>query len=282
MTGSPRFAGRAAFVTGAASGIGRATALRLASEGARIFACDVDKIGLDETVAAISRAGGSAVAHPLDVSDAAACRDAIAAAAARFEKLDVLCNIAGVMCWGHATAISEAEWSRVVAVNLSGVFFLCQAAVPHLVASRGVIVNMASAAGIKGQAYTLPYSVTKAAVIALTKCLALEFGKQGLRVVAVAPGGVKTALTAQTKFAEVRVAQERAVRALQESVRLSILRYTSGLAGYFEVLEAQQQLFPAEISLAQVQLNQLLTVVTLYRALGGGWQLSDDQWSQKP
>ncbi len=93
---------------------------------------------------------------------------------------------------------------------------------------------------------------------------------------------VSNTLTAQTKFTEVRVAQERAVRALQESVRLSILRYTSGLAGYFEVLEAQQQLFPAEIALAQVQLSQLLTVVTLYRALGGGWQLTDDQWSQKP
>ena len=195
-----RFADRSVFVTGAASGIGRATALRLASEGARIFACDVDKTRLDETVAAIAAAGGAAAAHPLDVSDPVACREAVAAAAQRFGKLDVLCNIAGVMCWGHATEISEAEWNRVVAVNLSGVFFLCQAAIPHLLETRGVIVNMASAAGIKGQAYTLPYSATKAAVISLTKCLALEYGKRGLRAVAVAPGGVKTALTAQTKF----------------------------------------------------------------------------------
>jgi meso-butanediol dehydrogenase/(S,S)-butanediol dehydrogenase/diacetyl reductase len=197
-----RFQDRAVFLTGAASGIGRATAIRLASEGALIFACDVDKQKLDETVAAITSAGRDAVAHPLDVSDPAACRDAVAAAVARFGRLDVLCNIAGVMCWGHATEISEAEWSRVVAVNLSGVFFLCQAAIPHLLETRGVIVNMASAAGIKGQAYTLPYSATKAAVVSLTKCLALEFGKRGLRAVAVAPGGVKTALTAQTKFPE--------------------------------------------------------------------------------
>jgi meso-butanediol dehydrogenase/(S,S)-butanediol dehydrogenase/diacetyl reductase len=197
-----RFADRAVLMTGAASGIGRASALRLAAEGARVFACDVDKPRLDETVAAIAAAGGEAAAHPLDVSDPAACRDAVSAAVARFGRLDVLCNIAGVMCWGHATAISEAEWNRVVAVNLSGVFFLCQAAIPHLLASRGVIVNMASAAGMKGQAYTLPYSVTKAAVVSLTRCLALEFGKQGLRAVAVAPGGVKTALTAQTRFPE--------------------------------------------------------------------------------
>jgi multidrug efflux system outer membrane protein len=93
---------------------------------------------------------------------------------------------------------------------------------------------------------------------------------------------VSNVLTAQTKFAEARAERERAVRAYQESVRLSLIRYNSGLAGYFEVLDAQQQLFPAEIALAQVQLNELLTVVTLYRALGGGWQLTDDQWTQKP
>jgi multidrug efflux system outer membrane protein len=93
---------------------------------------------------------------------------------------------------------------------------------------------------------------------------------------------VSNALTAQSRLAEARGAQERSVRAYQESVRLSRLRYDQGLAGYFEVLEAQQQLFPAEIALAQIQLDQLLTVVTLYRTLGGGWQLSDEQWTQKP
>jgi meso-butanediol dehydrogenase/(S,S)-butanediol dehydrogenase/diacetyl reductase len=199
---SNRFASKSVLVTGAASGIGRATAIRLASEGARIFACDVDEARLGETVRSIDAAGGAAVAHRLDVSAPAACRDAVAAAVARFQKLDVLCNVAGVMSWGHATEFSEAEWNRVVGVNLSGVFFLCQAAIPHLLATRGVIVNMASAAGIKGQAYTLPYAVTKAGVVSLTRCLALEYGKQGLRAVAVAPGGVKTALTAQTKFPE--------------------------------------------------------------------------------
>jgi multidrug efflux system outer membrane protein len=93
---------------------------------------------------------------------------------------------------------------------------------------------------------------------------------------------VSNVLTAQTKLALVRTAQERAVRAYQESVRLSRLRYDSGLANYYEVLEAQQQLFPAELTLAQVQLDQLLTVVSLYRALGGGWKLSDAQWQQQP
>ena len=93
---------------------------------------------------------------------------------------------------------------------------------------------------------------------------------------------VSNALTSQTKLAEVVAAQARSVRAYQDSVRLSLLRYNSGLAGYFEVLDAQQQLYPAEIALARAQLDELLTVVTLYRALGGGWQLPDDQWTQKP
>ncbi len=197
-----RFKGKVAFVTGAASGIGRATALRLASEGARVFATDVNDAALAETVAAIEAGSGEAVAHPLDVADPAAARNAIAAAVLRFGQLDVLCNIAGIMGFAHATEIAEAEWHRMLAVNLSGVFFLCQAAIPHLLATRGVIVNMASAAGVQGQAYTLPYSVAKAGVISLTKCLALEYAKRGLRVVALAPGGVKTALTANVKFPE--------------------------------------------------------------------------------
>ena len=93
---------------------------------------------------------------------------------------------------------------------------------------------------------------------------------------------VSNTLTAETKLAEARDAQRIAVDAYQESVRLARIRYDSGLATYYEVLEAQQLLFPAEITLAQLQLDQALTVVTLYRALGGGWQLPDEQWTQKP
>lgn len=195
-----RFDSRSTLVTGAASGIGRATAVRLASEGAHVLACDVDEKGLAEAVASITAAGGTAVAHRLDVSDPAACRAAVAACASRFGKLDVVCNIAGVLTWDHFTAIAEATWNRVLAVNLSGVFFVSQAAIPHLLETRGVIVNMASAAALRGQAYTAPYAATKAAVASLTQSLAVEYAKRGLRVVALAPGGVKTALTVQTKF----------------------------------------------------------------------------------
>ena len=195
-----RFAGKVALVTGAASGIGRATALRLAAEGARVFATDINETALAETVAAIAAGGGEAVAQPLDVADPAACRDAVAAAVARFGQLDVLCNVAGILQWGHVTEIAEADWNRIVAINLSSVFFLSQAAIPHLLATQGVIVNMASAAAVRGQAYTSPYCATKAAVVALTKSMAVEYAQRGLRVVAIAPGGVKTPLAMSVTF----------------------------------------------------------------------------------
>lgn len=187
-------------MTGAASGIGRATALRLAAEGARVFAADINETALAETVAAITAGGGEAVGQPLDVADPAACRNAVAAAVARFGKLDVLCNVAGILQWGHVTEIAEADWNRILAINLSSVFFLSQAAIPHLLATQGVIVNMASAAAVRGQAYTSPYCATKAAIVALTKSMAVEYAQRGLRVVAIAPGGVKTPLATNVTF----------------------------------------------------------------------------------
>jgi meso-butanediol dehydrogenase/(S,S)-butanediol dehydrogenase/diacetyl reductase len=189
-------------VTGAASGIGRATALRLAAEGAQVFAADRAAAKLADAVAAARATGGEATAHELDVADPAACRAAVAACRARYGGLDVLANVAGVIYWGHLTDVSEADWTRTLGVNLSGVFFLCQAAVPALLERRGVIVNVASAAGLKGQAYTAPYCVSKAGVVSLTKCLAVEYAKRGLRAVAICPGGVNTPLTAAVKLPE--------------------------------------------------------------------------------
>jgi meso-butanediol dehydrogenase/(S,S)-butanediol dehydrogenase/diacetyl reductase len=189
-------------VTGAASGIGRATAVRLAAEGARVFAADRDEAKLRDAVAALEASGAEAHAHALDVADPSACRAAVAACLARHGALDVLANVAGVMYWGHFTDVSEADWARTLGVNLSGAFFLCQAAIPALLERRGVIVNVASAAGLKGQAYTAPYCVSKAGLVSLTKCLAVEYAKRGLRAVAICPGGVNTPLNAELKLPE--------------------------------------------------------------------------------
>lgn len=163
-----------------------------------MFACDVQREALAGAVAEIAARGGDAEAHLLDVSERASCFAAVEACRARFGQLDVLANIAGVPMpkWDRVADIDEPDWRRVLAVNLDGVFFMSQAAIPHLLRTRGVIVNMASAAGLKGQVYTSSYCISKAGVVSLTKCLALEYAKQGLRCVAICPGGVKTPMGA--------------------------------------------------------------------------------------
>ncbi len=197
-----RFGGKTALVTGASSGIGRATTLRLAQEGARVFACDIDSAGLADCEDAARSVGGGVDTHVLDVSDADACRAAVLAAKETCGQLDVLCNIAGISMIDHMTEFSDEQWHRMLGVNLSSVFFLSQAAIPHLLETRGNIVNMASSAGLVGQAYNSMYCATKAGVVMLTKSMAIEYGKRGVRVNAVCPGGVNTALTRDFKMPE--------------------------------------------------------------------------------
>jgi NAD(P)-dependent dehydrogenase (short-subunit alcohol dehydrogenase family) len=190
-----RYAGKTVLVTGAASGIGRAAAERLATEGARVLCADLNEAAVKEAADAIQREGGDATAGTCDVSDPEACRSIVADAVAAFGHLDVLCNVAGVGLHEHATRITAEQWNRVIAVNLSGTFFTCQAAIPHLLESRGNIVNTASSAGLAGVAYTSAYAASKGGVVMLTKELAVEFGRQGLRVNCVCPGGVDTPLS---------------------------------------------------------------------------------------
>jgi NAD(P)-dependent dehydrogenase (short-subunit alcohol dehydrogenase family) len=186
--------GRAALVTGAGSGIGRAVTLRLAGEGARVLAVDVNGDSLGETCTA---AGDAAVGYGVyDVSSAEQCRAAVADAVDRFGQLDILGNVAGIARGEHMTQVTEAAYRQMMGVNVDGYFFMAQAAIPHLLSSPdgGVIVNIASNAGLIGQAYTVVYCMTKGAVVQLTKALAMEYLKTPLRVVAIAPGGVETGL----------------------------------------------------------------------------------------
>jgi meso-butanediol dehydrogenase/(S,S)-butanediol dehydrogenase/diacetyl reductase len=199
-----RFEGKAVMITGAASGIGRASALRLGREGARLFACDIDPSGLEAFAAeAKEQEGGIQVdTHVLDVSDGPACRDAVARAVETCGKLDVLCNIAGISKLDLLENYDDELWHRMIGVNLSSVFFLSQAAMPHLVETRGNIVNMASTAGIQGQAYNAIYCAAKHGVVALTRSNAQEFARKGVRVNAVCPGGVLTPLLRATAMPE--------------------------------------------------------------------------------
>jgi len=197
---SQRFEDRVAVVTGSASGIGRATAERLAAEGAVVVAVDRDGSGLSVTVEAITGSGGRVEARELDVVDGAAAAAMVDAVAADHGRLDLLANVAGVLRFAHATDHTPEDWNLTLAVNLSGPWFLMQAALPHLEAARGNVVNVASAAGLVGQAYTAAYCASKAGLVMLTKSLAVEYAARHVRLNCVCPGQVDTNLLADFVF----------------------------------------------------------------------------------
>ena len=189
-----RFTGRVAVVTGAASGIGRATALLLASEGAAVAALDRNESGAVETAAMI---GGTARAYACDVADSAAVRAVAACVETDFDRVDVLANVAGVGDTAGQEgieAIDDARWALTLAVNLSGPFYLCRALLPGMAArGRGAVVNVASLAGRSKSANGGPaYSASKAGLLGLTRHLAFDYGPRGVRVNAICPGGVDT------------------------------------------------------------------------------------------
>ena len=174
-----RFDGKVALITGAGSGIGRATALRLVSEGARVFGIDANEAGINETV---DLAGAAMLGSVVDVTDEAACKTAVAACVAQLGGLDVLGNVAGIVFMAHFTEMTTAQYLRLMAVNVHGPVFMAQAAIPHLLERSGNIVNIASNAGLMGMAYNVAYSMSKGAVVQLTRSLAMEYIKQPLRV----------------------------------------------------------------------------------------------------
>ena len=195
MTGE-RFTGKVALITGAASGIGRAVAVRLATEGAGVFGHDVNAAGLDETAKLVADAGGRMEVRVGDVSDPAECAASVAACVAGFGRLDILGNVAGIARSDHVTEVTPEGYRRMMGINVDGPFFFAQAAIPHLLESGGNIVNIASNAGLMGQAYTVVYCMTKGAVVQLTRALAMELMKTPVRVNAIAPAGTNTNLVA--------------------------------------------------------------------------------------
>jgi NAD(P)-dependent dehydrogenase (short-subunit alcohol dehydrogenase family) len=195
VAAAERFAGKVALLTGAGSGIGRATAVRLAEEGAQLFLFDISAEGLAETTALVAEAGGDARTRVGDVSQRDECFATVAECVDAFGKLDVLGNIAGIAWAEHVTDVTEDGYRRMLGVNLDGPFFMAQAAIPHLLESAGNIVNIASNAGLMGQAYTVVYCMTKGGIVQLTRSLAMEYIKTPLRVNAIAPAGTNTALS---------------------------------------------------------------------------------------
>ncbi|MGA8256354.1 MAG: SDR family NAD(P)-dependent oxidoreductase [Nocardioides sp.] len=186
------FAGKAVLVTGASSGLGAAAVRRFAAGGAQVWAAARDQGRLAEVAASCADLPGEVRFGPLDVASPTDCQAAVSAGVEAFGRLDVLVNNAGRHDFRITTEVTEDEWARDLAVNLSGAFFMCQAAIPHLLEASGNIVNVASVAGIHGETYSAAYTAAKHGIVGLTKALAVEYLKTPLRVNCVCPGGMDT------------------------------------------------------------------------------------------
>lgn len=190
MTG--RISGKVCVVTGAGSGIGRATALRLASEGGHVLCADIDATTASTTAQEIVATGANAKARQVDVADPRAVEAMIADAVATFGQLDVLVNNAGVNLPGVLHEVSDEVIDRTLDVNVKGQIYGCRAAIPHMLDRGGSIVNVASVNGIVAEPYLAIYSASKGASVMLTKGVALDYAKRGIRCNVVCPGWVDT------------------------------------------------------------------------------------------
>jgi len=201
MATASRFEGKTVIVTGAASGIGRAALVRLVSEGAIALAVDLNEGGLKETLAEASAAaghGGRAAMAVASVSDENDVKRAVADFVGREGRLDVLVNMAGILRSSHTAETSLEQFMLLIQVNLVGTFLFCREALPHLLEAKGNIVNASSTSTEYGHPYMAAYSASKGAIASMTHSLAWEYMRRGVRVNAVAPGGIVTPLVIAT------------------------------------------------------------------------------------
>jgi NAD(P)-dependent dehydrogenase (short-subunit alcohol dehydrogenase family) len=195
-----RFRDRVVLVTGAASGIGRASAERIAAEGGAVFCVDRDEQALADTVAGITAAGGRAVARGCDISDEAEVRACVADCVAHFGSLYALVNMAGLLRFDDTAQMKTADWQKIIDVNLTGTMLLCREVLPHLLLSGGSIVNAASTAALSGLPCGAAYAASKGGVLAMTRSIAVEYAKHGVRANCICPGDIKTGMTRKIAF----------------------------------------------------------------------------------
>lgn len=212
--------GKAAVVTGAASGLGRATAIKLAEAGGDVCIVDFNEEGLKETEGMMPD-GVRVLTHVADLSDPEQCRKPVAAAVEAFGRLDALCNVAGLIKIDNSHEMPLADWDQMIAVNLSAAFILSQDAIPHLLKQDGAIVNVSSCAAYIGEAYAAAYCASKWGMLGMTKAMAMEYMRQPIRINSVAPGGMMTNIAAGFRP--------------PEGCDFELLKRYSGLRGMVEV-----------------------------------------------
>jgi NAD(P)-dependent dehydrogenase (short-subunit alcohol dehydrogenase family) len=200
MTIASNMKGKVALVTGAASGLGRATALKLAAAGADLCVADVNAAGLEETADNARTLGVRVLIRDTDLVVRDNCTATVAAAVQEFGRLDALCNVAGIIVMCNAHEMSPIDYERTIAINLNAPFYLMQAAIPHLLKTDGAVVNVTSSAAFIGEAYAAAYCATKAGLTNMTKALAMEYVNKPIRFNAVAPGGMATGMGKTIKF----------------------------------------------------------------------------------
>ena len=262
------FAHAKVFITGAASGIGRATAVRLAAEGAELFLTDISEAALFALVDEITASGGTvSYAAPADLAD----HDAVASIAAeiteRHGAMDIVMNIAGIASWGTVSAMPHAQWQRLIDVNLMGPIHVIEELVPAMVDARrgGHLVNVSSAAGIIGMPWHAAYSASKFGLRGVSEVLRFDLARQGIGVSLVCPGAVDTGLTetvqiagvdkaspqfkkAQAGFKRSAVTPERAAEAILDGIRKG--RYWVYTSPDIHAVHLLQRYFPAGYTVA--------------------------------
>ena len=234
--------GQVALVTGAASGIGRGMATRLAEAGAAVLVLDINEMGGRETVQAILDDGGRAAFQHCDVRSQADCQRAAESAVARFGRIDILCNNAGIAIRKTALDLEESEWDLVLDVMLKGAYLLTRAVVPHMIqAGGGSIINTGSGWSLKGGPRAVSYCAAKGGLLNMTRAMAIDFGPHWIRVNAVCPGDIDTPMLrsecAQLGEEEATFMAEAATRPIHrvgtpEDVANAVLFLASGMSSW--------------------------------------------------
>jgi len=224
-----RLNGKVAIVTGAASGIGRATALRFAKEGARVVVCDLNQAGIDPVVSEIVAAGGEAIGYVVNVVDKKQIGEMVAGVKALWSRIDILVNNAGIVADAQLSKMTEEQFDRVIDINLKGVYNCTRAVVDTMIEQEsGVILNASSVVGLYGNFGQTNYAAAKFGVIGFTKTWAKELGRKGIRSNAVCPGFVATPI--------LKNMPEKVIQAMEERVPMRRLAQPEEIASVYTFL----------------------------------------------